>query len=86
MLRGRRAVGIAAAALATVLAVAWTRRRTDLAGRGYAAVHGMSFADATSGWLLSASLTGCGPACDSEGAVLATRSAGRTWTPVLPGR
>jgi hypothetical protein len=37
-------------------------------------------------WLLSASLTGCGPACDSQGAVLATRSAGRTWTLALPGR
>jgi hypothetical protein len=64
----------------------WSRRSTNLTGRGYTAVHGMIFADATSGWLLSASLTGCGPACDSEGAVLATRSAGRTWTLALPGR
>ena len=64
----------------------WARRRTDLPGRGYTAVHGMTFADAVSGWLLTASLTGCGPRCDSKGAVLGTRSAGRSWTPVLPGR
>jgi photosystem II stability/assembly factor-like uncharacterized protein len=64
----------------------WDRRRTDLAGRGYAAVSGMTFADATSGWLLSALLSGCGAGCDSKGAVLATRSAGRSWAVVLPGR
>lgn len=64
----------------------WTSRRTDLAGRGYTAVDGMTFADATSGWLLSAFLSGCGPGCDSEGAVLATSSAGRAWSEVLPGR
>jgi photosystem II stability/assembly factor-like uncharacterized protein len=64
----------------------WARRRTDLPGRGYTAIHGMTFTDAASGWLLTASLTGCGPACDPEGAVLATRSAGRSWTPVVPGR
>jgi photosystem II stability/assembly factor-like uncharacterized protein len=64
----------------------WTHRSTDLPGRGYTAIHGMTFADAASGWLLTASLTGCGPACDPEGAVLATRSAGRSWTPVVPGR
>jgi photosystem II stability/assembly factor-like uncharacterized protein len=64
----------------------WTPRRTDVAGRGYAALYGMSFADATSGWLLSAFLSGCGRGCDSEGAVLGTRSAGRAWAVVLPGR
>jgi photosystem II stability/assembly factor-like uncharacterized protein len=64
----------------------WARRRTDLAGRGYAAVYGMTFADATSGWLLSAFLSGCGRGCDSRGAVLGTRSAGRAWAEVLPGR
>jgi photosystem II stability/assembly factor-like uncharacterized protein len=64
----------------------WTHRSTDLPGRGYTAIHGMTFTDAASGWLLTASLTGCGPACDPEGAVLATRSAGRSWTPVVPGR
>lgn len=64
----------------------WTRRPTDLAGRGYTAVYGMTFADATSGWLLSAFLSGCGRGCDSQGAVLGTRSAGRAWAVVLPGR
>jgi photosystem II stability/assembly factor-like uncharacterized protein len=64
----------------------WDHRRTDLAGRGYAAVSGMTFADATSGWLLSALLSGCGAGCDSKGAVLGTRSAGRSWAVVLPGR
>jgi photosystem II stability/assembly factor-like uncharacterized protein len=64
----------------------WAYRRTDLAGRGYTAVYGMTFADATSGWLLSALLSGCGRGCDSEGAVLGTRSAGRAWAVVLPGR
>jgi photosystem II stability/assembly factor-like uncharacterized protein len=64
----------------------WDRRHTDLAGRGYTAVSGMTFADATSGWLLSAFLSGCDPGCDSEGAVLATRSAGRSWEVILPGR
>ncbi len=64
----------------------WTRRRTDLAGRGYPAVYGMTFADATSGWLLSVLQSGCGQGCDSKGAVLGTRSAGRAWAVVLPGR
>jgi len=64
----------------------WTPRRTDLAGRGYTAVYGMTFADATSGWLLSAFLSGCSPDCDSQGAVLATRSGGRDWAVALPGR
>jgi photosystem II stability/assembly factor-like uncharacterized protein len=64
----------------------WAHRRTDLAGRGYAAVYGMTFADATSGWLLSAFLNGCGRGCDSEGAVLGTGTAGRAWEVVLPGR
>jgi photosystem II stability/assembly factor-like uncharacterized protein len=64
----------------------WVHRGTDLAGRGYPEVEGLSFADATSGWLLSSFLSGCGPGCDSEGAVLRTRSAGRSWEVVLPGR
>jgi photosystem II stability/assembly factor-like uncharacterized protein len=57
----------------------WTTRRSDLAGRGFTAAYGMTFLDATSGWLLSAFLDGCGPGCDSKGAVLSTRSAGRSW-------
>lgn len=64
----------------------WAHRHTDLAGRGYQAIYGMTFADATSGWLLSALLSGCGAGCDSKGAVLGTRSAGRSWAVVLPGR
>jgi photosystem II stability/assembly factor-like uncharacterized protein len=64
----------------------WATRRTGLAGRGYEALYGMSFADATSGWLLSAFLSGCGAGCDSQGAVLATRSGGRSWEVVLPER
>jgi len=63
----------------------WARRRHDLAGRSYPAVSGMTFADATSGWLLSAFQSGCGAGCDSKGAVLGTRSAGRAWAVVLPG-
>jgi photosystem II stability/assembly factor-like uncharacterized protein len=62
----------------------WTTRRSGLAGRGFTATYGMTFPDATSGWLLSASLEGCGPACDSKGAVLSTRSAGRSWAVVFP--
>jgi hypothetical protein len=49
-------------------------------------VYGMTFADATSGWLLSVLQSGCGPGCDSKSAVLGTRSAGRAWAVVLPGR
>ena len=62
----------------------WTTRRPDLAGRGFTATYGMTFPDATSGWLLSASLEGCGPGCHSKGAVLGTRSAGRSWAVALP--
>ena len=62
----------------------WTTHRTDLAGRRFTAAYGMTFLDATSGWLLSAFLDGCGPGCDSRGAVLSTRSAGRSWAVVFP--
>jgi photosystem II stability/assembly factor-like uncharacterized protein len=61
----------------------WTTRRSDLAGRGFTATYGMTFPDATSGWLLSAFLDGCSPDCDSKGAVLSTRSAGRSWAVIL---
>jgi photosystem II stability/assembly factor-like uncharacterized protein len=64
----------------------WGRRRTDLAGRGYTYVVGMTFANMRSGWLLSGFLSGCGTGCDSKGAVLRTRSAGHAWAAVLPGR
>jgi hypothetical protein len=46
----------------------------------------MTFADATSGWPLTAFLSGCGPGCDSRGAVLRTRSAGRGWAVAFPER
>ena len=62
----------------------WTTRRSGLAGRGFTATYGMTFPGATSGWLLSAFLDGCGPGCDSKGAVLSTRSAGRSWAVVFP--
>jgi len=44
----------------------------------------MTFLDATSGWLLSAFLGRCGPGGDSKGAVLSTRSAGRSWAVAFP--
>ena len=62
----------------------WTTRRSDLAGRGFTATYGMTFLDATSGWLLSAFLGRCGPGGDSRGAVLSTRSAGRSWAVAFP--
>jgi photosystem II stability/assembly factor-like uncharacterized protein len=62
----------------------WTTRRSGLAGRGFTATYGMTFRDATSGWLLSAFLGGCSPDCDSKGAVVGTRSAGRSWAVVFP--
>jgi photosystem II stability/assembly factor-like uncharacterized protein len=62
----------------------WTTRRSGLAGRDFTATYGMTFPGATSGWLLSAFLDGCGPGCDSKGAVLSTRSAGRSWAVVFP--
>jgi photosystem II stability/assembly factor-like uncharacterized protein len=63
--------------------ITWTTRRSDLAGRAFTATYGMTFLAATSGWLLSAFLDGCGPGCDSKGAVLSTRSAGRSWAVIL---
>lgn len=62
----------------------WTTRRSGLAGRGFTATYGMTFRDATSGWLLSAFIGGCSPDCDSKGAVVGTRSAGRSWAVVFP--
>jgi len=64
--------------------ITWTTRRSGLAGRGFTATYGMTFPNATSGWLLSAFLDGCGPGCDSKGAVLSTRSAGRSWAVIFP--
>jgi photosystem II stability/assembly factor-like uncharacterized protein len=60
----------------------WTTHRSDLAGTGFEQLRGMTFADATSGWLLSDYLEGCD--CDSRGAVLGTRSSGRSWSMVFP--
>jgi len=61
----------------------WMTRRSGLAGHGFTATYGMTFRDATSGWLLSAFLGGCASDCDSKGAVVGTRSAGRSWAVVF---
>jgi photosystem II stability/assembly factor-like uncharacterized protein len=65
----------------------WRSGPTDLPRRGYTQLAGMAFVDGTTGWLLSEFLPGCSPdpTCGTTGALLRSRSGGRSWATILPG-